>query len=168
MRRDDLSGGDFERRKQCCGAMPLVIAVVVHSDFAPGTEASRVFVDRFTNGGGQILEIIKVPLVNPDFAPFLQRARDLHPDALLSAHLRRPWRATLRQSTLEQPLGHRSCALVRHCVPGRPAGIFTALEAQLGHESEKTRRGRITGLLRPQYRLRVGASRFSMMFSARR
>jgi branched-chain amino acid transport system substrate-binding protein len=57
-------------------------AVVVHSDFAPGAEASRVFVDRFTNGGGQILEIIKVPLANPDFAPFLQRARDLHPDTL--------------------------------------------------------------------------------------
>jgi branched-chain amino acid transport system substrate-binding protein len=57
-------------------------AVVVHSDFAPGSEASRVFVDRFTNGGGQILETIKVPLANPDFAPFLQRARDLHPDTL--------------------------------------------------------------------------------------
>jgi branched-chain amino acid transport system substrate-binding protein len=56
--------------------------VVVHSDFAPGSEASRVFVDRFTNGGGQILETIKVPLANPDFAPFLQRARDLHPDTL--------------------------------------------------------------------------------------
>ena len=57
-------------------------AVVVHSDFAPGSEASRVFADRFTNGGGQILETIKVPLANPDFAPFLQRARDLHPDTL--------------------------------------------------------------------------------------
>jgi branched-chain amino acid transport system substrate-binding protein len=52
-------------------------AVVVHSDFAPGSEASRVFVDRFTDGGGQILETIKVPLANPDFAPFLQRAHDL-------------------------------------------------------------------------------------------
>jgi hypothetical protein len=41
-----------------------------------------VFADRFTNGGGQILETIKVPLANPDFAPFLQRARDLHPDTL--------------------------------------------------------------------------------------
>jgi branched-chain amino acid transport system substrate-binding protein len=41
-------------------------------------------VDRFTNGGGQILEIIKVPVVNPDFAPFLQRARDLGPDTLFA------------------------------------------------------------------------------------
>jgi branched-chain amino acid transport system substrate-binding protein len=59
-------------------------AVVVHSDFAPGAESARVFVDRFTNGGGQILEVIKVPVVNPDFAPFLQRARDLGPDTLFA------------------------------------------------------------------------------------
>jgi branched-chain amino acid transport system substrate-binding protein len=57
-------------------------AVIVHSDFAPGAEASRVFNDRFSSGGGQILETIKVPLANPDFAPFLQRARDLGPDTL--------------------------------------------------------------------------------------
>jgi branched-chain amino acid transport system substrate-binding protein len=55
-------------------------AVVIQSDFAPGAEASSVFMDRFTKGGGQILENIKVPLANPDFAPFLQRARDLKPD----------------------------------------------------------------------------------------
>jgi branched-chain amino acid transport system substrate-binding protein len=57
-------------------------AVVVQSDFAPGTEASRVFMGRFAAGGGQILENVKVPLANPDFAPFLQRARDLNPDTL--------------------------------------------------------------------------------------
>jgi branched-chain amino acid transport system substrate-binding protein len=57
-------------------------AVVLHSDFGPGTEAARVFVDRFTGAGGQILEIIKVPMTNPDFTPFLQRARDLSPDTL--------------------------------------------------------------------------------------
>src|SRR6266852_2157695 len=28
MSRDDLSGGDFERRKQCCGAMPLVVVTL--------------------------------------------------------------------------------------------------------------------------------------------
>src|SRR6266702_5991066 len=28
MSRDDLSGGDFERRKQRCGAMPLVIVAL--------------------------------------------------------------------------------------------------------------------------------------------
>jgi len=32
----------------------------------------------------QIVESIRVPLANPDFAPFLQRARDLGPDTLFA------------------------------------------------------------------------------------
>src|ERR1700737_2997966 len=56
--------------------------VIVQSDWAPGAEAAAVFTDAFTKAGGQIAETIKVPLANPDFAPFLQRARDLNPDTL--------------------------------------------------------------------------------------
>jgi len=55
---------------------------IVQSDWAPGAEATKVFTDAFTAAGGQIVETIKVPLANPDFAPFLQRARDANPDAL--------------------------------------------------------------------------------------
>ena len=57
-------------------------AVSVLSDWAPGAEAGKVFEQNFTKGGGQVLETLKVPLANPDFAPFLQRARDLQPDTL--------------------------------------------------------------------------------------
>src|SRR5579863_552150 len=57
-------------------------AVSVLSDWAPGAEAGKVFEASFTKGGGQILDTLKVPLANPDFAPFLQRAADLHPDTL--------------------------------------------------------------------------------------
>jgi len=56
--------------------------VIVQSDLAPGAEATAVFTDAFTKAGGQIAETIKVPLANPDFAPFLQRARDANPDTL--------------------------------------------------------------------------------------
>ena len=56
--------------------------VIIQSDFAPGAEASAVFTAAFTKAGGQIAETIKVPLSNPDFAPFLERARDLNPDTL--------------------------------------------------------------------------------------
>jgi branched-chain amino acid transport system substrate-binding protein len=52
------------------------------SDYAPGIDAEGSFKDTFTKGGGQILESIRVPLANPDFAPFLQRARDAKPDAV--------------------------------------------------------------------------------------
>ena len=57
-------------------------AVSVLSDWAPGAEAGKAFEQHFTQGGGQILETLKVPLANADFAPFLQRARDLAPDTL--------------------------------------------------------------------------------------
>jgi branched-chain amino acid transport system substrate-binding protein len=56
--------------------------VIVQSDWAPGAEAAAVFTEAFTKDGGQIAETIKVPLANPDFAPFLQRARDANPDTL--------------------------------------------------------------------------------------
>jgi branched-chain amino acid transport system substrate-binding protein len=56
--------------------------VIIQSDWAPGHEATAVFTEAYTKGGGQILELLKVPLANPDFAPFLQRARDANPDTL--------------------------------------------------------------------------------------
>jgi branched-chain amino acid transport system substrate-binding protein len=56
--------------------------VIVQSDWAPGAEAAAVFSEAFNKAGGQVVETIKVPLANPDFAPFLQRARDLNPDTL--------------------------------------------------------------------------------------
>ena len=55
---------------------------IITSDWAPGHEASGVFADTFTRAGGEIVETLKVPLANPDFAPFLQHAHDSHPDTL--------------------------------------------------------------------------------------
>src|ERR1700726_65752 len=52
------------------------------SDFAPGIDSENFFKETFLKGGGQISEFIRTPLANPDFAPFLQRARDAKPDAV--------------------------------------------------------------------------------------
>jgi branched-chain amino acid transport system substrate-binding protein len=60
--------------------MKKVVSLV--SDFAPGIDSETSFKNTFTAGGGQVLEAIRVPLANPDFAPFLQRARDANPDAV--------------------------------------------------------------------------------------
>ncbi len=56
--------------------------VTLVSDFGPGFDAEKFFKDRLTFNGGQVLESLRVPLRNPDFAPFLQKVRDLKPDAL--------------------------------------------------------------------------------------
>ena len=57
-------------------------AVMILSDWAPGAEAGKVFEQNFIKGGGQVLDTLKVPLANPDFSPFLQKAHDLAPDTL--------------------------------------------------------------------------------------
>jgi branched-chain amino acid transport system substrate-binding protein len=56
--------------------------VTLVSDYAPGAEAQNSFKERFTAGGGQVIEELKVPLASPDFSPVLQRAVDAKPDAL--------------------------------------------------------------------------------------
>src|SRR5262249_5360708 len=60
--------------------MKKVVTLV--SDFSPGLEAEATFKDRYVAAGGVIVESIRVPLQNPDFAPFLQRARDAAPQAM--------------------------------------------------------------------------------------
>ena len=57
-------------------------AFTVVADYAPGHDAEKTFKDFFTKGGGQIVGEARVPVANPDFAPFLQRAADAKPDAI--------------------------------------------------------------------------------------
>jgi branched-chain amino acid transport system substrate-binding protein len=52
------------------------------TDYGPGLDAEKTFRDRFLLNGGQMLAELRVPLRNPDYAPFLQKVRDLKPDAL--------------------------------------------------------------------------------------
>ncbi len=57
-------------------------AVTLVTDFGPGIDAETWFKSRFTAAGGQVAAELRVPLRNPDFAPFLQRVRDASPDAV--------------------------------------------------------------------------------------
>jgi branched-chain amino acid transport system substrate-binding protein len=52
------------------------------ADFGPGFDAEKFFADRMQLNGGQVLEKLRTPLRSPDFAPVLQKVRDLKPDAL--------------------------------------------------------------------------------------
>jgi branched-chain amino acid transport system substrate-binding protein len=55
--------------------------VTIVADYGPGIDAEKSFSERFTKDGGTV-ENIRVPLRNPDFAPFLQKAADAKPDAI--------------------------------------------------------------------------------------
>jgi branched-chain amino acid transport system substrate-binding protein len=54
----------------------------VVADYAPGHDAEKIFKDAFTKAGGQVVGEARVPVANPDFAPFLQRAADAKPEAI--------------------------------------------------------------------------------------
>ena len=56
--------------------------VTLVSDYGPGIDAEKYFKERLQFNGGQVTEALRVPLRNPDFAPFLQKVRDDKPDAL--------------------------------------------------------------------------------------
>jgi len=56
--------------------------VTLVADYGPGIDAETAFKTNLLGGGGQVLESIRVPLRNPDFAPYIQRIKDAKPQAV--------------------------------------------------------------------------------------
>lgn len=58
--------------------------VTLVTDYAPGIDAETAFKEGFTAGGGEVVESVRVPLKNPEFAPFIQRIKDAKPDGMFA------------------------------------------------------------------------------------
>lgn len=58
--------------------------VTLVPDYGPGIDTENSFKAAFTAGGGQVVDSIRVPLKNPEFAPFIQRIKDTKPDAVFT------------------------------------------------------------------------------------
>ncbi|RYE66384.1 MAG: ABC transporter substrate-binding protein [Oxalobacteraceae bacterium] len=56
--------------------------VTLVADYGPGIDAEKAFSERLQKNGGKVVEAIRVPLRNPEFAPFIQRIKDAKPDAV--------------------------------------------------------------------------------------
>src|SRR5579863_1385589 len=52
------------------------------SDYGPGIDAETSFIRGFTAAGGKVAGSVRVPVANPDFSAFVQRAKDANPDAI--------------------------------------------------------------------------------------
>lgn len=52
------------------------------TDYGPGHDAEAAFHAGFKAAGGEIIGSARTPVANPDFAPFLQRAKDANPDGI--------------------------------------------------------------------------------------
>jgi branched-chain amino acid transport system substrate-binding protein len=55
---------------------------VMTSDYGPGRDAAAAFQKAFTAAGGTIVDAVAMPLQSPDFAAYVQRLNDLHPQAV--------------------------------------------------------------------------------------
>jgi branched-chain amino acid transport system substrate-binding protein len=53
----------------------------VYQDYGPGIDAGQAWEKTFTAAGGQMLGEARIPLSNPDFSAFIQRIKDVKPDA---------------------------------------------------------------------------------------
>ncbi|HET6238500.1 MAG TPA: ABC transporter substrate-binding protein [Acetobacteraceae bacterium] len=52
------------------------------SDYGPGIDAETSFIRGFEAAGGKAVGSVRVPVANPDFSAFVQRAKDTNPDAI--------------------------------------------------------------------------------------
>ncbi|MDN5842691.1 MAG: ABC transporter substrate-binding protein [Alcaligenaceae bacterium] len=52
------------------------------ADYGPGHDAEAQFKKTFTELGGKIVGDVRTPVKNPDFAPYLQKIKDVKPDAV--------------------------------------------------------------------------------------
>jgi len=52
------------------------------TDYGPGHDSERAFQTGFKNAGGSIVGSVRFPVANPDFAAFVQRAKDIGPESI--------------------------------------------------------------------------------------
>jgi branched-chain amino acid transport system substrate-binding protein len=52
------------------------------ADFAAGHDAEAAFHGAFKAAGGEIIGAVRYPVANPDFSAFVQRAKDMNPEAI--------------------------------------------------------------------------------------
>jgi branched-chain amino acid transport system substrate-binding protein len=52
------------------------------SDYGPGHDAEQSFQAGFKAGGGEIVGSVRMPVANPDFSAFVQKAKDLNPQGI--------------------------------------------------------------------------------------
>src|SRR5882672_9595057 len=57
-------------------------AYTMVSDFGPGIDAEGGFQRAFKAAGGEIVGSVRMPVANPDFSAFVQRAKDLNPESI--------------------------------------------------------------------------------------
>jgi branched-chain amino acid transport system substrate-binding protein len=70
----------FGRWAATKGGVKSVYTMV--SDYGPGHDAEQSFQLGFKEAGGKVVGSVRMPVRNPDFSAFVQRAKDLNPEGI--------------------------------------------------------------------------------------
>ncbi|HEY5608954.1 MAG TPA: ABC transporter substrate-binding protein [Alphaproteobacteria bacterium] len=70
--------GDYAAKK-----MGIKTAAIAYANYAPGKDSTNAFKVAFEKAGGKVVADVPFPFPNlPDFTPFMQKIKDLKPDAV--------------------------------------------------------------------------------------
>src|SRR2546427_11277733 len=53
------------------------------TEYGPGHDFEGALLNAFKGGSGEVIVSVRFPVANPDFAAFIQRAKDLNPESIV-------------------------------------------------------------------------------------
>jgi branched-chain amino acid transport system substrate-binding protein len=116
------------------------------SDYGPGYDAEASFKLAFTAAGGTVVDSVRFPLANPDFAPFLQRVLDKKPQGLYVFIPGGPQQVQMVKTFHDLGLDKAGIRLLpseeaadeadEQNLPPFAAGIVTAMHYTMQHKSQ--------------------------------
>jgi branched-chain amino acid transport system substrate-binding protein len=119
------------------------------ADYAPGIDAEEAFKKAFTAAGGHVVDSVRVPLKNPEFAPFIQRIKDSKPGAVFLFLPAGEQGIAFMKSFSERGLGQAGIKLIAtgdltddHVLPvlGDAAlGVITTFHYSAAHDSPENK-----------------------------
>src|SRR5262245_39604491 len=122
-------------------------AYTMVSDFGPGHDGEAAFHKGFKDAGGEIVGAVRFPVANQDFAPFLQRAKELSPDAIYIWTPGNAQSAAIGKSIAERAIDRSKTRILSQgeltldealkSMGNTGLGIITAFHYDASHQSAK-------------------------------
>ena len=119
------------------------------SDYAPGHDAEEAILRTFKEAGGEVVGSVRLPLANPDFSAFVQRAKDLNPDGVFVFVPGGAQPPALAKAMLERGLDPKKIKLMGQGevadetalrnMGDAALGIITAFHYDYNHTSQKNK-----------------------------
>jgi branched-chain amino acid transport system substrate-binding protein len=119
------------------------------SDYGPGHDAEAAFQRAFKEAGGEIIGSVRMPVANPDFSAFVQRAKDLNPEGIFVFVPGGAQPAALAKALVERGLdpkktrimgqGELSDESALKAMGDMAIGIITAFHYDHNHDSQRNK-----------------------------